>query len=141
MAWPPTPSAGYTNSNDGKGAIRWGTDGYLGVYIVKSIRPADVIENIYVENGTGIRTYRINLWQGREVEITVVDDNTIVAPAPNASITLADPIDGNTYSFHVIDNNYSAAAKQPGERVVKATCDWNIDNSGNVPAASTTWPN
>ncbi len=148
--WPPTPTPGtaFTSTSNNKAELRWGTDGFFGALIVKSIKSHDIIEKIDIQNGTGIDTYRILLWQGRELEFTVIDNASQGAPAPNAVVSivsavagLIDPMDSGTYTFCVIDNDYNAAAKQPGERVIKAICQWNIDNAGVVPTvAVAVWP-
>lgn len=130
-AWPPVITAGtYIASN--ASTLVWGTDGFWGSYIVKSIRSTDVVENIYIENGTGIRAKRIQLWQGREVDITVVDDTAMTIPKPGTSVSFKDPISKETFAFKVINNDYNAARKQEGERVLRCECMWAIDNSGNV---------
>ncbi len=98
-SWPPAYTAAFIGT--GYTTIRWGTDGimttnsvfnsvtpntsgvlpgngtYGGFYIVESIRGQDEIENIYIEQGTGLKATAIQLWQGRNYTLTVVDDTDL----------------------------------------------------------------
>lgn len=141
MAWPPSSGAFgtglYIQSN--LQTIRWGTDGINpfgnAALIVISCTPSDEIEPIYVENGTGLRSVRIILWQGRRVNFTVVDDSTITPPTPGQTITYSDPLSGATFAskFVVIENSYNAARKEPGQRVIVAEFLTNVEGAGSPP--------
>ena len=139
MAWPPS----YNASFQGRGvtSVKWGTDGILtgnpnsidGSYWVKSLRSMDVFETIYIENGTGLRATRINLIQGRELELTVVDDTSFSPPTVNTQVTLIDPLSSTSMIFSVIDNSYNTARKQEGERVMRVVFDTLIEGAGTIP--------
>jgi antitoxin component of MazEF toxin-antitoxin module len=140
MAFPPTSNinAGYIATGTLPATIAWGTDGTLPnlAYIVKSVKATDVAEYIYIENGTGLRTKRIGLIQGREVEITVEDDLAISPPVKGANVNLLDPLNNfASHNFVVLDNNYNAARKQNGERIIRAVYDTMIEGGGTIPAA------
>lgn len=130
MSWPPAPSTSFLTTTT---TIQWGTFGILGNYIVKSIRSSDNQEVIYIENGTGLRAIRIQLWQGREVEITVVADSTFVHPSPGTALTLIDPLSGTLMTFHTTANSFNASRKAEGERVISAAYDTLIEGNGAVP--------
>lgn len=145
MAWPPAYSAAFIGS--GSTSIKWGTDGIMAVsgngtgggvfgsYTVESIRPNDEIENIYIENGTGLKSTRIQLWQGRVVTLTVVDDLNMTPPSPNSQITLTDPMSGVVYTFRVTANGTNNARKVEGKREITAEYLTNIEGGGTVPVA------
>lgn len=122
MPWPPTPSTGFLDY--GVTTIRWGTDGTLFAgatsYIVKSIRCSERIQEIPIENGTGITAVEILLRDGYDYEITVVDDSNITPPEVGDVMALDNPVTGSQADFLVCNNNYNAARKQEGERVILA---------------------
>lgn len=126
MAWPNNPSGQYTAN--GVASIKWGTHGMMS-YIVKSVSSKDIIERIPIENGTGLIATKVLLWQGREIDITLIDDpNITTPPGPDTVVTLIDPMSNVSTNVRVIDNNYNAARKQEGERVIKAEVLWTRDN-------------
>lgn len=143
MSWPPSSGSLGTGLfiTTGAATIRWGTDGINpfgnSVLFVVSCTPADEIETNYVENGAGLRSVRILLWQGRRVNITVVDDSTITPPTPGQLITYSDPLSGVTFTnqFRVIENSYNAARKEAGQRVLVAEFLTNIEGGGTPPTA------
>ena len=132
MAWPPTPASG-TAFQSTSTTVQWGTAGILSTYIVKTIRARDINEVLYIENGTGLRSIRIQLWQGREVDITVVADSGFTHPSPEATVTVIDPLSGTSIAFKVIANEFNAQRKQEGERVISAVYDTAIEGSGTPP--------
>lgn len=142
MAWPPA----YDSAFQGLGitTIKWGTSGIFtgnpnstnGEYIVKSMRSTDIFETIYIENGTGLRAVRIGLIQGREMELTVVDDTSLTPPTYNTVLTLVDTLSGTSMSLRLIDNSYNAARKQEGERVMRVVFDTLIEGGGTIPPQS-----
>jgi hypothetical protein len=119
MAWPPTKSTGFT-LNGAPTTIVWGTDGTYGSTIVKSIRSSIMMEEIKIENGTGLTVVQILLNDGYEVEITCVDDSAITFPAPGAAITIGNGSSGGDLAMTVVNNNCSSSRKQEGERVISA---------------------
>ncbi len=149
MAWPPS----YTNAFIGSGVttIRWGTDGimantsinggdsggYNGFYTVESIRGNDELETIYIEQGTGLKVTRIQLWQGRRYVLTVVDDTGMTPPGPADYLVLVDTVGAgaSTYSFRLIDNGYSAARKVEGKREITVEYLTCIEGGGTPPEA------
>lgn len=148
MSWPPAYSAAFIA--DGVNTVKWGTDGIMantapngngsggsfGFYTLVSVDPTDVIETIYIEQGTGFRSTRIKLWQGREVAITVIDDTNMTPPAPNRTIQIIDPLSSNLLTFSVVENNYRAARKVEGQRVIRAVYDTMIEGGGSPPPVS-----
>ncbi len=130
MAWPPVPSTSFLTTST---TVQWGTDGILSNYIVKSIRSTDTQEVIYIENGTGLRAIRIQLWQGREVEITVVGDSTFTHPSPESALTVIDPLSGTSMTFRTTANAYNASRKVEGERIISAVFDTLIEGAGSPP--------
>lgn len=153
MAWPPAFTSAFIGT--GMTTIRWGTDGvmantgvngsgggvtaigYSGFYVVESIRGQDEIENIYIEQGTGLKATRIQLWQGRNYTLTYVDDTGATPPSPGSLLSLVDTVSGGstTYSFRVTANGYNAARKVEGKREV--TCEYLtlIEGNGTPPVA------
>lgn len=123
MPWPAPGSGFQVNVGQLPTTIAWGTDGMLPGVIVKSMRSSRMIEEIKIENGTGITSTQILLHDGDQVEITVVDDRAILTwPDAGTVITLINPINigvslGGTENFVVVNNDYNAARKQEGERV------------------------
>lgn len=134
MAWPPSPNTVFQLT--GITTIKWGTDGIWSGYTVVSCTPNDEIETLYVENGTGLKSTRIILWQGRRMNITVVDDTTISPPAPGSlTALLIDPLSASALQFRIIENSYNAARKEPGQRVLVAEYLTNIEGGGTPPPA------
>lgn len=130
MSWPPSPSAAFLTTST---TVQWGTDGILAGYIVKSMRFMDTNEVIYIENGTGLRAIRIQLWHGREVEITVVADSTFTHPAPETALQVIDALSGSLMTFHTTANAFNGSRKVEGERVISAVYDMLIEGGGNPP--------
>lgn len=121
MAWP--PATGFTAKGSTPATVSWGTEGIYGGVIVKSVREHEMIEEIKIENGTGLTAMQILLNDGKQMDITVIDDRALTFPLATATITLLEPITatGTVNSgtlMQVVDNDYNAATKQPGERVL-----------------------
>ncbi len=95
----------------------------------------DIFETIYIENGIGLRATRIGLVQGREMELTVVDDTSFSPPTYNTQLTLTDPLSSAVMVFSVIDNSYNANRKQEGDRVMRVVFDTLIEGAGTIPPA------
>jgi hypothetical protein len=145
MSWPPSFSLAFKGA--GSTTIKWGTDGIMpnsspngngsggvfGSYTVESIRPNDEIENIYIENGTGIKSTRIQLWQGRVVTFTVVDDLNMIHPAMGTQVYIIDPMSGDFLLFTVTNNGTNNARKVEGKRDITAEYLTNIEGGGSVP--------
>lgn len=111
----------------------WGTGGSLrspkptagfageGYYTVRSIDQADKVDPIYGENCTGVEAWRVLILHGKRWNLTVQDDTTMSAPTTGSNIVIVDFIDGAATSLNamVISNDYRAAQRQPGERVLQ----------------------
>ena len=144
MSWPPAYSAAFIGT--GVTTIKWGTDGILpvqapngtsggygGSFTVESIRPADEIDTMYIEQGSGLKATRIQLWQGRKVTITVVDDTGYTHPSPGSTLYAQDPMSTAFLTFRVIENGYNAARKVEGKRDITAEYLTLIEGAGSVP--------
>jgi hypothetical protein len=118
---------------DGITTLVWGTGGALqspiptagyageGYYVVESIDEAQDAEQIYGENGTGIKAWRMTLVHGKKWNITVTDDTTMAPPTVNSTVSVLDFIGNKTvaYTAKVIANDYRTARKQAGQRVLQ----------------------
>lgn len=122
--WPPA-----SNISTGLGykgplpvTLAWGTDDLYSGVIVTSMRPAQMIEEIKVENGTGLTSTEVLLNDGMQIEVTVVDDRNITWPLAGAVLTLLNPlptgVSATSILLQVVDNSYQATRKAPGERTL-----------------------
>ncbi len=132
MSWPPGPPTeqGIGFLDFGVTTIVWGTEGFsqgsLGGYIIKTVRPSQRVEELRIENGTGLTATEILLIDGVDYEITVVDDTRFSIPFAGEILVLATPFPfdpGPTTSTPdqfviLVNNSYNAARKQEGERVL-----------------------
>ena len=146
-SWPPAPAAdsgfevNVANLDQRPTTIAWGTDNLYAGVIVKSMRSSQMIEEIRIENGTGLTANQVLLDDGDQVEITVIDDRNITNfPDSGDTVTLINPIvPGGTLSstelFIVINNDYNAARKVEGERVLLCKAYILGIPSGPIPAA------
>src|SRR5436190_446277 len=127
MAWPPSPSSSFLITDT---TVQWGTDELVSSYIVKSMRAHDDNEVIYIPNGTGLNAIRVQLWQGREWEITLVADSGFSDPTPGQTLTFTDPLSDTVITATpIIGNSYNASRKQEGERVIIARFDTLIEGN------------
>jgi hypothetical protein len=116
----PTPSTGYLAQ--GVTTIKWGTDGMTGFTTVIDFNEERDVEKMYVENGTGVPTTRILLDKGARWNITIVDDTRLTPPIIGAQLVMTDVLStGVIYTFQgvVVENNYQAARKQEGHRIIQ----------------------
>ncbi len=130
MAWPPTSGSTTFTPRIGTGGpttIAWGTDGIWsngGTAIVVSAKSELMLEEIKIENGTGLTAETINLKDGAMMEITVIDDRSVTFPDWMTTITLIDPqptgAGGTSTTFQVLSNNYQAERKKEGQRTILA---------------------
>ena len=125
MAWPITPVL--ANNFVGKNGslpslLVWGTDSIYSGVIVKSHRSTPMVEEVKIENGSGITVTQIILYDGDEMELTVVDDRAISWPLTGTPVSLYNPqpngTGGTLELFQVIYNNYNVARKSEGERTL-----------------------
>lgn len=116
----PLPSTGYLAQ--GVTTIKWGTDGMASMTIVIDFNEERDVEKMYIENGTGIPVTRILLDKGARWNITIVDDTRLTPPVIGSQLNLTDVLsNGNVYPFvgTVVENNYQAARKQEGHRIIQ----------------------
>jgi hypothetical protein len=123
---------------EGITTIKWGTDGMYSTYIVKSITPTDENEVIYIENGTGFKSTRVQIVQGRQYDITVIDDTAITPPKINSVIAIVDQLAGANISARVIGKNGQASRKQEADLIIRAEYLTNIEGSGTPIANQAT---
>jgi hypothetical protein len=134
----PSPSSSFVVVGTRPLSLVWGTDGYLGspynTLIVTNITTNDIVDVIYIENGTGLRCKRIELIQGREYNITVEDDASVSSPGINTTIGLLDPLTGwVAKNIKVLSNEGSNARKEPGKRTFRCVYDTLIEGAGSIP--------
>ena len=105
-------------------ALAWGTDGIYTSVIVKNITSTPMIEEIKIEQGSGLTSTQVLINDGDEVNFTVEDDRNVTWPLAGQTVTLINPQPngsaGTSELFQVIHNNYSVARKQNGERTINA---------------------
>lgn len=123
MAWPPSENSANTYYRRGTtiSTLGWGTDGLYSGVIVKSMKTSEMVEEVKIENGTGLTAVLIGLKDGDQVEITVEDDRDVTWPSFLGTVTLLSPrATGAAVStlFQVISNDYNATRKQNGERTL-----------------------
>lgn len=129
MAWPTIPTGTLTNGVVAQGDstyFRWGTkDVVSGWYVVTRAAQRPKKEDFQYDNGDGIQSGRLQLVHGAIWDVTVRDDTRMTIPRVAQYVTVVDmagmvgtKVPGATYNAYVMDANYDAAPKQPGERVV-----------------------
>lgn len=122
MAWPISYNitTGVGKNGNLPALLAFGTEGLYSGVIVKNVRAIPLIEEIRIENGSGNTVTQILINDGDEYEITVIDDRAISWPQPGTPVSLLNPSPNGTNAtvetYQVINNNYSVAAKAPGER-------------------------
>ena len=119
MSSPTTPSTGYTAQ--GTTTIVFGTDTLWSTYIVTRIAQKDLIENIKLQNGTGITSTRVQLKDGVQWDVTVRDDTGMTPPRSGNTVTIKDAggLIGNvglSYTARVVESAWDSAPKQAAER-------------------------
>ena len=127
MAWPPTFNLA-TNSIGKAGSLpsvlAFGTDGIFTGIIVKTIRSSQMIEEIKIEQGSGLTATDILIDDGDEVEIVCIDDRGYSWPLAGGVVTVVNPqpsgLSPSTETYQVINNNFSSARKTDGERTILA---------------------
>jgi hypothetical protein len=104
--------------------IAFGTDGIISGVIVKDIRSTPMVSEVTEENGSGFTAAQVVIIDGSIVEIVCVDDRNVTWPTTGATLTVLDPQPNGNYAssalYMVINNNYSVARKQFGERSIIA---------------------
>jgi len=133
MAWPPTIDASSANvASDAATTIRWGTDSLVPgastyFYVCTKFSQKELTDVIELPQGSGLPMGRVYIKDGVHWAVTVRDDSSWTPPTIGSSVTVADAAGmitavgagtATTYSATVVDNDYEAAVKQPGERVL-----------------------
>jgi hypothetical protein len=97
--------------------IVWGTDGILSGYICISARESTRVEEIDIMQGAGFTAICILLYDGNNVEITVIDDTAIVPPAIGQVTSLLNAF-GAVINMLCINNDADQERKREGHRVL-----------------------
>jgi hypothetical protein len=141
--WPPVSGTATGYSTDGAAAttIRWGTQELLqtprptGSYaVVNRVSQKQKVEVIHLPQGSGIEAMRVFLKQGVQWTINVRDGlMTSDWPVVGETVVIVDMggmIDtvGEVYTCTVLENDYEAQLKQPGERTLLVESLILIDN-------------
>lgn len=126
MSWPISfnIAAGVGKAGSLPSLLAWGTEGLYTSVIVKTIRASQMIEEIKIEQGSGLTATEILIYDGDEIEMTVVDDRAITWPLAGGTVTLLNPqpngAGATSELFQVINNNFTTARKVEGERTILA---------------------
>ncbi len=126
MAWPISFNLAFGVGKAGNlpSLLAWGTDGIYTSAIVKTIRASQMIEEVKIEQGSGLTATDVLIYDGDEVEMTVVDDRSITWPLAGGTVSLINPqpngAGGSSELYQVINNNYTTARKVEGERTILA---------------------
>lgn len=130
MSWPLTSNGNNVLISGTTTTIVWGSgsfaQGSLAGYIVKNMKASERNEQIKIEQGAGLTAVNVLLTDGRAYEVTVVDDTNVTPPFGGSNVNviipnLKGPNAGLSTSFEfgiVINNDYNAARKVEGERVL-----------------------
>jgi hypothetical protein len=153
-SWPPVD--GTTTGYDevaGVTTVKWGTDGLLqspkpasGFYVVSSFRQSPKQDVIHLTNGSGVENGVITLTHGYKWEITVRDDRTMTPPTQGATINITDAagivshvsggaVAGNVFTARVVEPDYNASPKQPGERIIQVEALLLVEGTSGVLVA------
>lgn len=118
---------------DGITSMFWGTGGAVtgigsgptgngGYFVVVSIDESQKVDQVYVENATGVEAARILLLHGTRWNFTVIDDTAMTPPTVGSQVTIWKHTTANntaTATATVINNDFRAARKTEGQRVVQ----------------------
>lgn len=138
MAWPRTGTgtvAGGSVAGGDATYFRWGTKDAVttagwGYAVVSRLRQSRKKDTLPYENGDGVQSGRMQVFHGVQWELTVRDDSRFAGPVEGTQLTIVDMAGlvgstygncgtiGGLYAATVIDSDYEAAPKQPGERVI-----------------------
>jgi hypothetical protein len=143
FSWP-TNAAGYSAAGQRSTTVKWGTGGLSNSAVVISADEAREVDKIYLEQGDGLKATRIMLNQGSNWDFTIQDDSAAFAtpPAIGDQVTVIDLIGsgsncaGATYKGVIVDNNYRAARRSEGHRVLRVEQLTLVDNTaaGSSPS-------
>lgn len=131
MAWPPAASKVI---GEVVSLVPIGTQDLVEGWYVKSARYKPSVTQIPIDNGSAVTAKVIFIQDGAEVEITIVDDrNMATAPTIGMTLRIRNPeaisgplnaaftngVFGAGDTYYVMDPDYNAVEKQPGERVLR----------------------
>ena len=124
-----TNFSGYFTENGSAGltAIVWGTDsigggignftyGTYGSYIVVSASDSKRVEEINIEQGTGFEAIVILLNKGEDIELEVIDDTSVIAPAIGTICTYSSRYGAANMLF--VGDKTTQARKREGMRTL-----------------------
>ena len=96
----------------------WATIGFGGgnYAIVKSIRPAERVDEILIENGVGLTATLVLLRDGYNYDVTVVDQYTITYPVVGAFASIVVPFTASPVNGIVVAHSYDATRKKEDDR-------------------------
>ena len=128
VSWPAV-SAGVVTVQPSGSTIRWGTGNTIASTIVLSVDERQKADKFYIEQGDGVEATRFIVNHGKVWDVTCIDSGVAFSnpPTVGGTITLVDIIAGagagaamsaNSFVATVIDNNYKAARKVEGQRVI-----------------------
>lgn len=134
MAWPTLPTGTLTNGIVGQGDVtymRWGTKDAVtttGFFLIQRISQRPKKEDFESTNGDGIQSGRLQMMHGNVWDVTVRDRTDMVPPRVGQYVTIVD-LGGllgalnaawayRAVTAYVLESNYEAAPKQPGERTI-----------------------
>lgn len=114
----------------------WGTDGLLqspkpgsgyagtgGFYVVEDFNEKELVDNIKLPGGTGPTLTRVQIVDGLQWAVTVRDDVNMSPPKTGTTVGIVDAgkilaATAKYYTATVVENDYKAAPKTPGQRVL-----------------------
>lgn len=128
-AWPPTSGSGGFDV-DGDTTIKWGTVDLLQsptatgttAHVLRCSQK-ELVDVSYLPNGSGVNVSRVRIKQGGNWTITVRDRSGITWPKIGGTVSIVDMSGhigtiGLQYTATVVDNDYEATLKNPGERTL-----------------------
>ncbi len=99
---------------DGITTIVWGTEGIYAGYIVTSANESERVEEIDIEQGSGFEAIVILLIKGVDLEVTVIDDTAVSAPAIGTVVTFSTPF--GSINMLMVGSKADQARKREGMR-------------------------
>ena len=115
---------------DGDTTIKWGTVDLLQsptatgttAHVLRCSQK-ELVDVSYLPNGSGVNVSRVRIKQGGKWTITVRDRSGITWPKIGGTVSIVDMSGhigtiGLQYTATVVDNDYEATLKNPGERTL-----------------------
>ena len=104
--------------------LRWGTTpnstGFLNSLIIKSIRRSRRGTETLIEDGDGFTDTTVDIYDGDDLEITVVDDKTVTWPANGEKASVLAPGWAAAKDVKVGNLSQTATQKAAGEATLSA---------------------